>query len=95
MRTIWKYDIQIGECEIEIPVGAEILCAQIQHGRPQLWMHVDSEGEIEKRVLYNTETHTEKRYVLPLRDELEKLTAGSAVSAWETLSQSWSSWWNK
>jgi hypothetical protein len=41
-RTIHKYTIEaMGEQHIEMPEGAHILCAQMQHGVPQLWAIVD------------------------------------------------------
>ena len=45
MRVIWKYALQ-GEDETvaEMPVGAEILTVQKQHGRPCVWALVDPDA---------------------------------------------------
>ncbi|MBU0846654.1 hypothetical protein KKH23_05640 [Patescibacteria group bacterium] len=57
MKTIWKYTIPLeGRFSIGMPVDAEILCLQIQHGEPRIWALVDPDAEIEERefVLYGT-----------------------------------------
>lgn len=42
MRTIWKYELDVvGELNIEMPVGAKVLCVQTQGGFPCLWAEVD------------------------------------------------------
>lgn len=33
-----------------MPKGAEILCVQLQHGKPCIWVKVDSNAEIETRI---------------------------------------------
>ena len=42
MKTIWKYELEtIDQNKIEMPIKAEILTVQIQHGTPCLWVLVD------------------------------------------------------
>lgn len=58
-RTIWKYSIEeeVNEVfEIEMPVNAEILCCQLQHGVPCIWALVRPSDETTKRrfVWYET-----------------------------------------
>jgi hypothetical protein len=55
MKTIWKYELK-PECELEMPLGAEILTIQMQFGEdtvpfehPRLWALVDLGVEKEKR----------------------------------------------
>lgn len=38
--TIWKFQVQPHE-PISMPVGAKILCVQLQHGEPMMWALVD------------------------------------------------------
>lgn len=45
-KQIWKFDIG-SDALIELPLGAEILSAQIQRGSPVLWAKVDP-GESKK-----------------------------------------------
>lgn len=36
--TIWKFPIEVADSqELSMPVGAEILCIQVQHERPTIW----------------------------------------------------------
>ena len=51
MKQIWKYDIEMeGVCELSLPVGSEVLCAQEQYGGPKLWALVDpNEKKMETR----------------------------------------------
>jgi hypothetical protein len=42
METIWKYEILTEDKQIiSMPIGAEILTVQIQHGMPVLWAKVN------------------------------------------------------
>jgi hypothetical protein len=51
MITIWKYPLAIwGEVQkIEMPIGARVLCVQLQDERPFLWAVVDDEAPAETR----------------------------------------------
>lgn len=51
MKTIWKYTvIAIGqEFAFDMPVGAQLLSAQAQDGRIQLWAVVHKDQPLEKR----------------------------------------------
>lgn len=41
---IYKYPLNIDdEQTVELPVGAEILTVQLQHGRPHIWAAVDED----------------------------------------------------
>jgi hypothetical protein len=44
MRTIWKYEMVVeGQQVHEMPMGAKVLCVQIQAGKPCIWALVDPE----------------------------------------------------
>lgn len=48
--VIWKYELQcVGEQDIEVPYGTEVLCVQAQGGKPCVWAVVD-EKETRKEV---------------------------------------------
>ena len=45
MTTIWKITLSVLDWqEHELPVGAEILCVQVQHGKPQMWVKCSPHG---------------------------------------------------
>jgi hypothetical protein len=49
-RTIWKYPLKITDHQsIDMPMYAEILSVQTQHGEPCIWALVDPYGEKEER----------------------------------------------
>ena len=51
-KQIWKYPLEItGTQEIEMPVGAQSLSVQVQHGHPRIWAMVDTEAEKETRLV--------------------------------------------
>lgn len=42
MRTIFKYPVPADDLfSIEMPVGSNVLCVQVQHGSPFIWVDVD------------------------------------------------------
>jgi hypothetical protein len=42
MKTIYKYDAPIADdLAIELPIGAEVLCVQVQGDGPKIWARVD------------------------------------------------------
>lgn len=42
MKVVYKYELlHVGEQTIAMPREAEILCVQVQHGRPCIWALVD------------------------------------------------------
>lgn len=50
--TIWKFPLVIdGEQVVEMPIGAEILTVQMQHGFPFMWALVDPEAGRESRTI--------------------------------------------
>lgn len=52
MRTIWKYQLTTTDTQtISMPAGARILCAQLQHGTPNLWAEVDPAAPPEPRTI--------------------------------------------
>lgn len=52
MNAIWKFPLEIeGEQVLQMPLGSEILCAQVQEGRLCLWAIVDSEMPRERRTI--------------------------------------------
>ena len=56
MRTVWKYELDIGKTILSMPVGAEVLCVQLQNDTPCLWACVDSEQPQNQRTfsIYGT-----------------------------------------
>jgi hypothetical protein len=47
MRTIYKYPVQIeDEQTIEIPLLSKVLTVQIQHGKPYIWVAVDTDSKV-------------------------------------------------
>jgi hypothetical protein len=44
MKTIYKYSIPVtqGSFQLDLPAGAKILTAQLQKGKPQMWVLVDT-----------------------------------------------------
>jgi hypothetical protein len=48
--TVYKYSVDlVNELELLLPVGAEPLTAQLQHGRPVMWARVDPNAPGETR----------------------------------------------
>lgn len=48
--TIYKYTVPItDEVVMSLPIGAQILTVQVQHGEPQLWAIVDPSRGTERR----------------------------------------------
>lgn len=44
-KAIWKYPLNGFINEIKMPFAAEILCVQMQHGQPMLWVLVVVDGD--------------------------------------------------
>jgi len=49
MRTIWKYELKLGENKIKVPTNFSVLTAQEQDGKIILWGEVDSKDEMGER----------------------------------------------
>lgn len=50
MKTIYKYPIHITDAQsIVLPVGAQILCVQVQRGHPWVWALVDDKAPVKPR----------------------------------------------
>ena len=44
MKTIYKYELELTDWQMwTMPEGAEILCVQIQQGKPCLWVLEDTD----------------------------------------------------
>lgn len=53
MSTIYKYELEVvDKQEIELPLDAEILNVQVQHGKPCLWAKVIPSLVPETRVIF-------------------------------------------
>lgn len=53
MKTIYKYKLELTDKQIILmPVGAQILCAQLQEYNPTLWAMVDTLSPLEERIIY-------------------------------------------
>jgi len=52
MKRVFKYPLKALEKQIvAIPLGAQILCAQVQHGNICLWAFVDPEESPQERTI--------------------------------------------
>jgi len=51
MKKIYKFPIPevVDEQEVMMPVNAQILCVQLQHGKPCIWAMVGSDLNLIKR----------------------------------------------
>jgi hypothetical protein len=51
-EQIWKFPLEaMGHQRVQIPLGAEILCVQMQAGKPCLWALVDfAAGKVERSI---------------------------------------------
>lgn len=50
MKTIWKFDVPVDDrVSVLMPQSAEILCVQMQLGKPCIWARVDPEAPEELR----------------------------------------------
>lgn len=57
MKTIWKIPLRIDDTQhIQMPIGAKILCVQMQANTPCLWAVVNETGMKESRTfcMYGT-----------------------------------------
>lgn len=59
MRTIWKFELKVGENKIDMPEISELLTAQFQDGKLMLWAEVDSTSEKTQRPFLVTGTGVE------------------------------------
>jgi hypothetical protein len=46
--VIWKFPVG-SDCVVEMPTGATILSANVQHGNPCIWALVDPNQPVEQR----------------------------------------------
>lgn len=45
VSVVYKYKLKkVGETVLEMPVGAEVLCLQLQYGEPVIWALVDKDA---------------------------------------------------
>lgn len=49
MKTIWKYDVIVGDFSHSMPIGAEFLSVQMQWTHPKMWWLVDPVADKEER----------------------------------------------
>ena len=56
MKQIWKFTIDEPLSKIEMPVGGKVLCVQVQHSTPCLWVEIEVGASKETRffVVYGT-----------------------------------------
>ena len=48
-KTVYKWTLTPGVCEIEMPDGADILTVQAQHAEPVLWALVNPDAPVARR----------------------------------------------
>ena len=73
METIYKYKLKVEDRQIvKMPINAEILCVQIQHDLPCLWVKLNPEKkETESRIIetfgtghpIKTDFRVERKYI--------------------------------
>jgi hypothetical protein len=52
MKAIWKFEIEIKDSQqVAMPLLAEVLCAQFQHGGLCLWAVVETDNSIQPRTI--------------------------------------------
>lgn len=56
MRKVFKYNLGVGEQQLVLPTGADILAFNNQHDRPVLWALVDPDAPTEARTFRITGT---------------------------------------
>lgn len=50
MSEVWKFEPMASTTfALSMPVGAEVLTVQVQHGKPQIWAKVDPFAPVEMR----------------------------------------------
>jgi hypothetical protein len=56
VKTIFKYPLTTDAPFVVTPVGAQILCVQVQRGTPCLWALVERDAPLERRhfMIYGT-----------------------------------------
>lgn len=45
MRTIWKFPLTEKECDIEMPMGSNVLTVQVQGDKMCVWANVDPDTD--------------------------------------------------
>ena len=40
-RVVWKYAVGMDKFTLPLPIGARVLCVQMQHAMPEMWVLVD------------------------------------------------------
>lgn len=45
MKTIWKYELELGMNEIQIPSGYQFLDVQLQRGKPCAWFLIEQNNQ--------------------------------------------------
>ena len=63
-KAIWKYPLKVeAQQSIEMPIGAEILCVQMQGEQPFLWAKVTPNGwPIKKTIVIHPTGHEFEEY---------------------------------
>ena len=57
MRRIYKYPLTIDDTQtVMIPDNSTILTVALQYGKPVLWVEVDTEETLRKRIIYTRGT---------------------------------------
>lgn len=59
MRTIHKFAVLARPFDLRLPKGAKVLTVQIQHGRPEMWVLLDTNNERERRTFVTLPTGNE------------------------------------
>lgn len=49
MSKIFKYPIMLGDNLLDMPIGSEILCVQMQNNKPMIWANTNTNNKKELR----------------------------------------------
>ena len=50
METIYKYKLKLDNVQtIDMPINSKILCVQVQHGKPCVWVEIKAETSMYER----------------------------------------------
>lgn len=77
MKSIWKFALELQDRQIvNMPNGAEILTAQMQHNSMNLWAVVDTDADKEPRTIeihgtgnpMHADMGVERKYIASIQD---------------------------
>lgn len=88
MLTVYKYPLPIGDAfTIDMPDGAEIITAQVQHGKPCIWAIVNTAAQNVTRTFRLAGTGSDLSDIIPMGRHyigtFQLLSGGLVFHLWE------------